>query len=135
MPRKVTAWACKYRCGYKVQTVKSRMVEHEKRCCHNPENRACVTCTNFCPWEDYAIIDPYRSYTIRGLGCSSLVDDLEHLRNNCPAWLPIGQKYTDGQTEGDRLLQEQIWEEESLKLAPKQEKMDCIFWVVLLFVG
>jgi len=44
MPRKVTAWACKYKCGAKVQTSHSRMLHHEARCLRNPSRRACTTC-------------------------------------------------------------------------------------------
>jgi hypothetical protein len=47
MPRKVTAWACKFRCGKKTDTVKSRMVEHEARCRMNPDRRTCMTCSCF----------------------------------------------------------------------------------------
>jgi hypothetical protein len=47
MPRKVTAWACKFRCGRKTDTVKKRMVEHEARCRMNPDQRACPTCMHW----------------------------------------------------------------------------------------
>lgn len=44
MPRKVTAWACKFRCGRKTDTVRQRMEEHEERCRMNPVRRTCMTC-------------------------------------------------------------------------------------------
>ena len=44
MPRKLTAYGCKYRCGAKVQTSRKRMERHEKTCKLNPERRACPTC-------------------------------------------------------------------------------------------
>ena len=44
MPNKVTAYACQFKCGYKVQTKRYRMVAHEKICFRNPERRACQTC-------------------------------------------------------------------------------------------
>jgi len=39
MPVPVKAWACKFRCGRKTDTVKKRMVEHEERCRMNPDRR------------------------------------------------------------------------------------------------
>ncbi len=44
MPVRVNAWACKFKCGHKVQTSKARMVVHERECFLNPERRACQTC-------------------------------------------------------------------------------------------
>ena len=45
MPRKVTAYACAYRCGAKVRTSRRAIEEHERcRCLRNPERRACATC-------------------------------------------------------------------------------------------
>lgn len=112
MPRKVTAFACQWRCGYKVQTKKSRMVGHEDRCCHNPKNRACVTCGNFYPTND--------AYDLF-LGCSSIDDDLDDLRKHCPAWIPVGQEKGGMETDGDRQLRNLLYEEESLKWVPQQE--------------
>ena len=44
MPRKVTAYACKYKCGQKVVMSKQVMMQHEKTCKLNPDRRACATC-------------------------------------------------------------------------------------------
>lgn len=52
MPIKVIAYSCEYKCGYKVQTKKSRVVEHEERCYYNPANKSCVTCKHFDSYMD-----------------------------------------------------------------------------------
>lgn len=46
MPIKVTAYSCQFKCGWRVQTKRYRMVAHEKICFHNPERRACQTCNH-----------------------------------------------------------------------------------------
>jgi hypothetical protein len=54
MPIKVTAWSCKFKCGAKVQTVKNRIVDHEKRCILNPATKCCPTCKhNYKEWETH----------------------------------------------------------------------------------
>jgi len=44
MPRKVTAFACEYFCGQRVNTKKASIEAHEKTCFSNPDRRACRTC-------------------------------------------------------------------------------------------
>gem|GEM_PF-1643663 len=44
MPRKVTAFACEYSCGQRVNTKKTSIEAHEKTCFSNPDRRACRTC-------------------------------------------------------------------------------------------
>lgn len=44
MPRKVTAYACIYKCKRKVTTHRQDMADHEERCKLNPARRACPTC-------------------------------------------------------------------------------------------
>jgi len=44
MPRRVTAYACIYKCKRKVTTHRQDMVQHEERCKLNPVRRACPTC-------------------------------------------------------------------------------------------
>jgi len=44
MPRKVTAYACQYRCGHGFRSKKKAIEAHEKTCLRNPARRACVTC-------------------------------------------------------------------------------------------
>lgn len=58
MPRKVTAYACKFFCGRKTDTNRKRMEAHEQRCRLNPARRACPTCKN---WEE-EISDEYSGH-------------------------------------------------------------------------
>lgn len=44
MPRKVTAYACEFRCGRRVTTSRKGMELHEERCWSNPVRRTCKTC-------------------------------------------------------------------------------------------
>lgn len=44
MPRKVTAYACEFKCGRTVSTKRAAIVAHEKRCICNPTRRTCRTC-------------------------------------------------------------------------------------------
>jgi hypothetical protein len=95
VPVKTTAWACQFKCGYRVQTVRSRMVKHEERCCHNPANRACATCRYLerdvedCFYND---MEGYsQSYPIAVTYCAADEDDpadLEEFRRDCPLWAP-----------------------------------------------
>jgi hypothetical protein len=60
MPKKVTAWSCQFKCGAKVQTVRSRMIEHEAKCILNPNTRCCPTCRhNYQEWGWCCDIDKY----------------------------------------------------------------------------
>ena len=139
MPRKVVAWACDFKCGYKVQTVKARMVEHEKNCCHNPKNRACITCGNLSVEheQDYmghrmgeATYGPWYKILYCDSLESTIFDDNGHgkFRKKCPAWISKDQQSAKNKTEGDKLLQDQVWREESLKWAPvKQDDTEIFF--------
>ena len=45
MPKKVVAYACKYKCGRRVTTKKDDMLRHEREYCfNNPAVKACPTC-------------------------------------------------------------------------------------------
>ena len=44
MPKKVTAWACKWGCGRRVTTKKKSCANHERQCIFNPNSRSCPTC-------------------------------------------------------------------------------------------
>ena len=44
MPREVKAYACKYRCGERVNTCKDIIIRHEEWCFKNSQNRACPAC-------------------------------------------------------------------------------------------
>lgn len=59
MPRKVTAWACEFKCGFKVYINKNRILIHEDGCFSNPEKRACKTCANFIAWGVDDFESPY----------------------------------------------------------------------------
>lgn len=41
------AYSCDYKCGQKVVLSKKSMEDHETRCFHNPDNRACASCKFF----------------------------------------------------------------------------------------
>jgi hypothetical protein len=47
MPKKVTAYACEFGCGWVSATERSAKF-HEERCVYSPQNQSCHTC-------DYAI--------------------------------------------------------------------------------
>jgi len=80
MPRLVRAWACQFRCGYKVQTSKVRMKEHEDWCYMNPVNRACKSCGRYLLQESDGS-EPGGSY------CDE--DNLGgKLRQDCEKWIP-----------------------------------------------
>lgn len=45
MPRKLTAYGCKFKCGQRVSTKKADIEKHENQyCIKNPDRRACPTC-------------------------------------------------------------------------------------------
>ena len=52
MPRKITAYACQYKCGHRINSKKDSIERHETRCFSNPVRRACKTCHQFDMDED-----------------------------------------------------------------------------------
>ncbi len=44
MPRKITAYACQFRCGQRVNTHEEIIEYHEQLCFKNPKNKACPAC-------------------------------------------------------------------------------------------
>ena len=44
MPREVKAYACKFRCGERVNTHIDSIYRHERVCFKNPKLRACPAC-------------------------------------------------------------------------------------------
>ena len=54
MPRKITAYACEFKCGEKVNTKKHAIELHENICFSNPKRRACRTCDLFEIDEDFS---------------------------------------------------------------------------------
>ena len=83
MPKKITAYACKFSCGHRVTTKKKSIENHEKICFGNPERRACKTCKyhefdmdgNYCIKEEKNIdFTPPEMFEKKGL-CF-----------NCPGW-------------------------------------------------
>lgn len=111
MARKVTAYACDFRCGRRVITSRKAMLEHEQTCWRNPARRACMTCyheeppysggnsttipgypyaddppeVRGCNHEDDYLHGPGAN---RGLGCCwEDPDDTDNrVRWNCPGW-------------------------------------------------
>ena len=81
-PVRVTAFACPFKCGSRVQTKFSRAWEHLKKCFWNPARRACATCVHWVQEPgDPEVGMPYRSF------CSKLDRDLtKELFADCEAW-------------------------------------------------
>ena len=75
MPKKITAFACEWKCSHAVLTKRTRMVAHEHACNWNPTNKACITCGNF-----------YREDGISQ--CAAEEDIGKKLRNHCDKWRP-----------------------------------------------
>lgn len=47
MPRKITAYACGFKCGRSCTTKEASIVAHEKNCFKNPKVKACRTCKHW----------------------------------------------------------------------------------------
>jgi len=47
MPREIKAYACKYRCGQRINTKKEAMILHENICFLNTDRKACKTCEHW----------------------------------------------------------------------------------------
>lgn len=52
MAIKRTAYSCDFKCGKKVVLSKKSMEDHETRCFHNPEKKACASCKFFDKFSD-----------------------------------------------------------------------------------
>ena len=46
MPRKITAWACQYKCGHRINTHRQAIEYHEAKCIFNPARKSCATCVH-----------------------------------------------------------------------------------------
>lgn len=83
MPREVKAYGCEYKCGKKVVLSKKSMIDHETRCFHNPEKKACVTCAHFeRELDDNGAEDAYKQSWVNLL-CNAKEISLDKLQNNC----------------------------------------------------
>jgi len=91
MPRTITAYACDYKCGGKVQTSRKRMVQHEELCFHNPARRACISCRYFESYDDSNGMEhePQNLHTWRHTEClaSEDIDISEKLTHNCDLYV------------------------------------------------
>ncbi len=88
MPRQVKAYGCEYKCGKKVVLSKKSMADHESRCFHNPEKKACVTCEHFEQERDDNGADgPYFNSWVN-LFCHAKDETLIKLQNNCELYEP-----------------------------------------------
>ena len=83
MPRQVKAYGCEYKCGKKVVLSKASMIDHESRCFHNPEKKACVTCVHFELEQDDNGMDGsyFDSWAVPT--CNAKEEHLAKLQNNC----------------------------------------------------
>ena len=87
-----------YQCDYCTKYGKSRsnIGQHEKSCFHNPENKACATCSNF-------IQSPYKTITDNGNECTAYLPTcfikipiavldgekkVLNLKDHCKHWQP-----------------------------------------------
>jgi len=90
MARKVTAYACDHGCGRKVLTSKQAMERHEKRCFHNIDRKACITCDNFNSYHDSNGMEANPQYLHVFIVATCLADEdidlSEKLRADCPMW-------------------------------------------------
>lgn len=73
MPEKVVAWSCSFKCGERVKTKRTAMADHELRCFHNPQRRACQTCRH----HEIADGEPW---------CGKVDDDGPLMRFDCVSW-------------------------------------------------
>ena len=71
MPNKAEVWACDFCYTDKLTITKSGMRKHEKKCGHNPVNKACFTCKHqgFEEGEDAAWDEPDYCSIPRGYYC------------------------------------------------------------------
>ena len=83
MPREVKAYACEFKCGRRTVMSKKSMVDHESRCFHNPEKRACASCKHFEKEHDDNGVEGsfYNSWV--NLLCHANEDYLFKMQNNC----------------------------------------------------
>ncbi len=103
MPIERKAWACRWRCGASVQTVKSRMEKHEARCWRNPERKACASCRYFTKERDGNGMEgtPY-DHTWTNVFCAAddSIDfgpESTQLRQNCPLWATTAPTTGEGE--------------------------------------
>lgn len=94
MPIRITAFACKFRCG-RIATKKKPLTEHEARCWLNPEVRGCKTCLHL-GTDSETIYNPHHGgnpgstdWEVEYRVC--LADESIDLRNDglrtkCPLW-------------------------------------------------
>lgn len=91
MPRKITAYACKFNCGQRVVTNKNSMKLHETRCFANPETKSCKTCSHL-KRDSQTYYNPYHGgnpgstdYEIPYLYCELDEEDSKKfkLKTNC----------------------------------------------------
>ena len=79
MPREVKAYACKFRCGQRVNTHEEIIIEHERQCFKNPENKACPVCK----FNDIGEIGYYCELDLKPDGNSTFIrncDSFEQLK-------------------------------------------------------
>ena len=84
MPRKVTAWACAFGCGRKVNTKRKEVEKHELTCFHNPARRACVTCSH--DYKDPHDFDGCYCDHPTEEGLRPYANGLMNCRADCPGW-------------------------------------------------
>ena len=78
------AYSCDYKCGRKVVLSKKSMEDHETRCFHNPEKKACASCKYFSVQsDDNGMIGTRDAHSWSWLDCSVQDIELDKMTSNC----------------------------------------------------
>lgn len=78
MPREIKAYACKYKCGQRINSKKEAIEAHEKICFANQKNRACKTCAK------------WSRFLGKGKRCSDgILPDDQYATSDCSNWKSI----------------------------------------------
>ena len=91
MPREVKAYGCEFKCGKKVVLSKKSIIEHESRCFHNPEKKACVTCVYFEREQDDNGAEGAYNQSWVNLLCNAKEECIDKLQSNCELHKPKQQ--------------------------------------------
>lgn len=87
MAIKRVAYSCEFKCGQKVVLSEKSMIDHESRCFHNPEKKACITCKHFEREKDNNGLqygNPHRQEWVNLLCNYSYTLSMYKMKNNCP---------------------------------------------------
>ena len=92
MPRKVTAYGCKFKCGHRITSKKVTIEMHERKCFGNPDSKSCKTCNHLVPNPHFFDEDYYREIDEQFIECKKKFFDKSKagnpfgLRTGCEEW-------------------------------------------------